>query len=149
MPIKLGLDAKLYYKVGGQAAAAAWTLLGIAKDVTLTIDASEADVTTRANAGWKAVVGALKDASVECEMVYDSADAGLTALRTAFLTNVVIGIRVLDGLIPVTGTNGTQGLSADMTVTKFENPQPLDEALTVKVTIKPTYSATPPAWITL
>lgn len=57
MALKLGMAAKLYFKAGGVAAAGAWTELGNVKDVTLSLETGEADVTTRANAGWKATIG--------------------------------------------------------------------------------------------
>ena len=108
MPAKLGLDCKLYYKTGGQASANAWTVLGNAKDVTLSIEGGDADVTTRANNGWKASLATLKSGNIEFEMIYDTTDAGFTAIRTAYFANTIIGLRVLDGLIPASGTNGTQ-----------------------------------------
>ena len=54
----LGMNAKIYQ---GAAAADASTLdpatlteMGNVKDVTLSLEAGEADITTRANNGWKA-----------------------------------------------------------------------------------------------
>ena len=62
MAIKLGMEAKLFYKVGGQSGGGAWTELANVRDVTLTLEAGEADVTTRANQGWRATVATLKEA---------------------------------------------------------------------------------------
>ena len=45
------------------------------------------------------------------------------------------------------GTAGSQGLRATMAVTNFSRNEPLEEALTVSVTVKPTYSANPPEWM--
>ncbi|MCK6458214.1 MAG: hypothetical protein L6Q92_17005, partial [Phycisphaerae bacterium] len=69
MAIKLGMDARLNYKTGGQGGGGAWTELANVKDVTLSLETGEADVTTRANSGWRAIVATLKEASVEFEMV--------------------------------------------------------------------------------
>ena len=140
MSIKLGMDAKLYYKVGGQSGGGSWIELDNAKDVTLSLEAGEADVTTRANAGWRATVGTLKEASVEFEMVWDTADAGFTAIKNAFFNKEPIGLQVLDG-------EGGQGLQADFSVTNFSRNEPLEEGITVSVTVKITYSDTPPSWI--
>ncbi len=41
----------------------------------------------RANNGWRATVGTLKDASLEFEMVWDTVDTDFTAIRDAFLNN--------------------------------------------------------------
>ena len=143
MAIRLGMDAVLNFKVGGQGGVGAWVELTNAKDVTLSLEAGEADVTTRANAGWRAIVATLKEASVEWEMVWDTADAGFGAVKDAFLTNGVIGIQILDG----SGSGGGEGLQADFMITGFSRNEPLEEALTMSVTAKVTYSTTPPSWI--
>ena len=140
MAIKLGMEAKLLFKVGGQAAAGTWTALGNTRDVTLNLEAGEADVTTRANAGWRATVATLKEASVEFEMVWDTADAGFTAIKNAFFGNDAIGFQVLD-------ETGGQGLQADFSITNFSRSEALEEAISVSVTAKVTYSATAPSWI--
>ncbi|NUQ48545.1 MAG: hypothetical protein HUU27_01295 [Phycisphaerae bacterium] len=43
MPIKLGMEAKLYYKPGGQSGGGAWNELTNVRDVTLTLETGEAD----------------------------------------------------------------------------------------------------------
>jgi hypothetical protein len=140
MAIKLGMEAKLLYKTGGQGGGGAWTALGNTRDVTLSLEAGEADVTTRANAGWRATVATLKEASVEFEMVWDTADAGFTAIKNAFFQNAPIGLQILD-------ETAGQGLQADFSITNFSRNEALEEAITVSVTAKVTYSATAPSWI--
>ena len=140
MAIKLGMDAVLNFKSGGVGGAGAWTELANVKDVTLSLETGEADITTRANAGWRATVGTLKEASVEFEMVWDTADTGFTAIKDAFFNNAVIGLQVLDG-------PAGEGLEADFSITNFSRSEQLEEALTVSVTAKVTYDGTAPAWI--
>jgi predicted secreted protein len=140
MAIKLGMDAKLFYKAGGQGGAGQWTELTNVRDVTLSLETGEADVTTRGNSGWRATVGTLKEASVEFEMVWDTADAGFAAIKDAFFDNEMIGLQVLDD-------TGGQGLQADFSITNFSRSEALEEAITVSVTAKVTYSETPPSWI--
>lgn len=146
MALKLGMQAKLYVKVGGVAAVGPWSELGNVKDVTLSLETGEADVTTRANAGWRATVGTLKEGSVEFEMVWNTGDAGFTAIKNAFFSNDPIGLAVMDGDL---ATAGTQGLQADFSITTFSRSEALEEAITVSVTAKPTYSATAPDWVTV
>ncbi len=140
MAIKLGMDAVLNYKIGGVGGGGSWTELSNIKDVTLSLETGEADITTRANSGWRATVGTLKEASVEFEMVWDTADAGFTAIKDAFFNNTEIGLQVLDG------ASGS-GLEADFSITNFSRSEQLEEALTVSVTAKVTYAGTAPAWI--
>ena len=142
MAARPGLDAKLYRNTGSFAAPA-WNEVSNVKDVTLTLEAGEADVTTRGNNGWRATVATLKDAGIEFEMVWDSADPDFAAVRDAFLNRGAVEVAVMDGPI---ATSGSQGLRATCMVTKFTRTEPLEEAITVAVTIKPTFSANPPIW---
>jgi len=138
--IKLGMEATLNYKVGGQDGAGSWLELTNTKDVTLSLEAGEADVTTRGNDGWRAIVATLKEASVEFEMVWDTGDAGFDAIKDAYLGNGIIGVQILDG-------DSGEGLQADFMITSFSRSEALEEAIMVSVTAKVTYSTTPPSWI--
>ena len=146
MAIKLGMQAKLYYKVGGVAGGGSWTELANTRDVTLNLEAGEADVTTRANNGWRATVATLKDGSIEFEMVWDTTDANFTALQQAFFNNTPLEFAVMDGAIT---TSGSQGLRATMSITNFSRNEALEEAIMVSVTAKPTYAANAPEWMTI
>lgn len=145
MGVKLGLDAKLYRNTGTQAAPV-WNEIKNVRDATLSLEAGEADVTTRGNAGWRATVATLKDGSVEFDMVWDTADDDFSAIRDAFLNHTALEFAVMDGDI---ATAGTQGLRATCAVTSFSRNEALEEAITVSVTVKPTYSANPPVWMTV
>lgn len=143
MAVRLGMEAKIYYKVGGVGGSGTWTELSNVKDVTLNLESGEADVTTRANAGWRATVGTLKEGSVEFEMIWDTEDAGFAALKDAYFQNALIGLAILDG---PRESSGSQGLEADFSITNFSRKEALEEAITVSVTAKPTYSTTAPVW---
>ena len=79
-------------------------------------------------------------------MVWDSADTDFTAIRDAFLNKTAVELAVLDGDVV---TTGSQGLRASFMVTSFSRNEPLEEAITVSVTMKPTYSANPPEWMSI
>ena len=76
-------------------------------------------------------------------MVWDTADAGFTAIKDAFFNNTPIEFAALDGDV---ATAGSQGLRATMAITNFSRNEPLEKAITVSVTAKPTYSEHPPEW---
>lgn len=145
MSIRLGMQAKLY-RNSGTHATPVWAELTNVKDVTLNMEAGEADVTTRGNSGWKATIATLRNGSVEFEMVWDTSDPGFTAIQGAFFNNTSLEFAVMDGDITQTGT---QGLRATMSVTNFSRKESLEEAITVSVTIKPTYSTNAPVWMTV
>jgi len=143
MSVKLGMEARLYRNTGTYETPT-WVEITNAKDVTLNLEKGEADVTTRANQGWRATVGTLKDGSVEFEMVWDTEDAGFTAIQEAYFDGTPVEVAVMDGDI---ATSGSQGLRATMAVTNFSRNEPLEEAITVSVTLKPTYAANAPEWM--
>jgi hypothetical protein len=146
MSIRMGHEAKLYRNTGTYESPV-WNEVPNAKDVALGGDAEEVDVTTRKNAGFKATVAGLKDASVEFDMVWDTEDADFSAFQDAFFATTpaekAIEVAVMDGDIAVAGN---EGLRATMAVTNFSRNEPLGEALTVSVTLKPTYADNPPEW---
>ena len=145
MSHKLGMEGKLFRNAGTYAIPD-WKEMKNVKDLTLTLEKGEADLTTRGNAGWKATVGTLKEGSIEFEMVWDTEDAGFTAIKSAYFGNSLIGLAVMDGPIE---TSGNQGLWADCMITNFSRDEALEEAITVKVTAKPTYSTNAPHWKTV
>jgi len=103
-------------------------------DVNLNLTAGEADVTTRANSGWKAVAATLKEASIDFEMLWKPSDAGFTAISEAWLNGDELSFACMDGDIT---TSGKKGLAANFMVTNFSRSEPLTEAIKVSVTIKP------------
>lgn len=145
MTIKLGMEAKLY-RNSGTYAAPTWVEMINVKDLTLNLEAGEADVTTRGNAGWRATIAALKDGSIEFEMVWDTGDADFTAIQQAFFGNTDLEFAVMDGDV---ASSGSQGLRATMAITNFSRSEALEEAIGVSVTAKPTYADNPPEWMTV
>jgi hypothetical protein len=131
----LGMNAKLYYSATAGTALSAMTLIVTnVKDLTLSLDSGEADITTRANSGWKASVGTLREASMEFEMLWLPEDAGFAAIKTAYLTSVTIAMCALTG-VKTTGSK-SEGLSGDWAITNFTRTESLTEGITVKVTAK-------------
>ena len=64
--------------------------------------------------------------------------------REAFLNRDDIEFAVMDGDI---ATAGSQGLRAVSVVTAFSRNEALEEAITVSVTVKPTFTVNPPSWL--
>lgn len=143
MAIKLGMNAKLYRNTGAYGTPV-WAEMANVKDVTLNLETGEADVTTRGNAGWRATLATLREGSVEFEAVWDTDDAGFTAMQQAYFSNGTIEVAVMDGDITEAGT---EGLRATMSVTNFSRNEPLEEAITASVSLKPAYAVNPPEWM--
>ncbi len=97
-----------------------------AKDVTLNIEAGDADVTTRAAEGWRMHMPTLMDASIEFELLTGGADG--TKLATLFNSGAAVDV-VIGG--------GNVSFTAKMVVTNFGGSQPLEDAESVSVTLRP------------
>ena len=136
MAIVLGLNAKL---LRGAAGATGTTEVKNVKDLTLNLESGEADVTTRATGGWRATAGTLKEASLEFGILYDTEDADFQAFQAAYFSNTPIALFITDG--------AGSGLDADWSITAFTVEQPLEEAVSVSITAKPTASTRAPAWV--
>jgi len=140
MSFKLGMDAVMYISdtlLDGSTttpSTATWTEQSNVKDLTLNLDTGEADATTRGNNGWRATLATLKEGSIEFEMVWDTQSSGFTAIKDAWLNSNEIAMAAMDGDI---ATSGNQGLASNFTVTNFSRNEPLEEAITVNVTVKP------------
>jgi hypothetical protein len=161
MSAKLGLAAILYRLLSGSRAS--WGTLDTSsgvteaasppanldevpnvRDLSINLEKSEADVTTRGNNGWRARLGALKDGGIEFGMVYDSSDSDFAAIMTAWLKNTSIAFAILDG---DKSAEGTEGFWADFQVLNISKTENLEEAQMCTVTIKPTYSSVAPEWV--
>ncbi|MDH4201411.1 MAG: phage tail tube protein [Phycisphaerae bacterium] len=133
----LGMNAKIYQ--GATAAdpstldPATLTEMGNVKDVTLSLEAGEADVTTRANSGWRATAPTLRECSCEFDMIWKPGDAGFEAIKAAFLSAGTVALAVLTGAHNESGAEGPVG---NWSITNFSRSEALEEAVTVSVTAK-------------
>jgi hypothetical protein len=133
----LGMNAKIYQGASsdtpGSIVPATLTEMGNVKDVTLSLAAGEADITTRANSGWRATAPTLRECSCEFDMVWRPGDAGFEAIKTAFLNAGTVALAVLTGAHDSAGAEGPVG---NWSITNFSRSESLEEAVTVSVTAK-------------
>lgn len=132
-----GFEAKMYH---GTAGSSATTELDIIRDVTLTLESTEGETTTRATGGWKTYVAGLKDATIEFTLKWDPSNAGFEALRDAWVGRSLVALKILDKA-------SGEGLDADFVVTKFSRSENLDEKIEVSVTARPAMDTRAPAWV--
>ena len=125
---RLGMKGKLFYGPGGSTGVPTSELDNVS-DVSITLDAAEADVTTRANSGFRATVSGLKECTVEFTMMYKPSDAGFRAIREAWNSGDPIHLAAL------TSEKG-EGPVGDFSITGFKRSEPLEEAITYDVTAK-------------
>jgi predicted secreted protein len=125
---RLGIKAKIFYGSGGSTGVPNSELTNVT-DVTVTLDAGEADVTTRDNDGFRATIGGLKECSIEFDMLYLPGDPGFQAIQKAWLDGDQIHLAALTG-------KGGEGPVGDFAITGFSRSEPLEEAIKYSVTAK-------------
>lgn len=109
-------------------------IIGKARDVDLTITATEIDTTTRDCGGWRFFIQGLKEWSSSIGQLWVSDHAGLDALRDAFFDGTEITAQFYD--------DNSRGFSGKAIVTGLTFGQPLDDAVTLDVTLKGTEELT-------
>jgi len=128
----LGKDAKIYQGAAGGALGTLAEMSNV-RDVTLNLEAGEADITTRANSGWRATAPTLRECTCEFEMVWKPGDSGFDAIKAAFLGGTALELAILD---QARETSGAQGPKGSFSITSFSRNEALEEAITVSVTAK-------------
>jgi|GEM_PF-4250706 len=118
--------------------------LSAVRNATATIDNGEADVSTRASAGFELSAQALFKWSVDLEIPWNPGDPSFDLLLGAYLQRQSVAVVLLDG---DKTTAGSQGPWADWAVMKFSRDENLDKEVIAQVTLKPTQSAVPPQWV--
>lgn len=146
MAQKVGLDCKLYVNDGSYAVPD-WTEVDIVRDATLNVEKGDADGTSRRSGRWRATLDTLKDASVDAVLVYDTDDENFVKFQEAFFDDTTLEVAVMDGDIDVADS---QGLRMTVRVASFSQPQNLEDAVVVNISLKPSASAANnPEWITI
>ncbi len=136
MSAKIGGDAKLYRNTDVHATPN-WSEMGNVRDNTLNLDKAKADLTTRANQGWRANKGTLKELSIETEIAWDTEDGHFDALLDSYMNGTALDLVALDGSVE---TVGSLGVRFQGEVMSFSRNEPLEEGMTASVTIEPTYA---------
>jgi hypothetical protein len=150
MPLtaRLGSNCRIYKNTASWASPTWVVRNDPVKEVTLNLSAGEADVSTRGGGGWKQMITTLKDASIDIQLQWDPADTFCQELLDAFTGGTSLDLKVMDGADPAAvGGTAPEGLRALFGVVSFNRSEPLEEGITVDVTIKPTTGQTP-VWFT-
>lgn len=121
--VKLGLEAVL--TIDGSE-------ITNVKDLTVSLEKAEADASTRANNGWRATVGTLKDASIEFTVLNKEGDTAFALLQGLWSSGDPCDVGISDA-------GGTLDLTCE--VMTFNVNQNLEEVISADVTLKPTQSS--------
>ena len=106
--------------------------LKLAREVTVELSGSEADVTTRDSQGIRRTVLALKEITVSGTAVYSPDDPAIQALLSAYTNGTVLVATLSDPTLSYEGK---------WAVTSLSQGQPLEDVATIEFTLKPTLEA--------
>lgn len=147
----LGMRGKLYRNTGTYQSPI-WNPVENVKDVTLTMSANEADVTTRAGGGFVQSLPTTTAIEVTFQMLSQTGDLDLDAIKTAFFNKTDIEIACMNG--PITEPDA-RGIRFTGRVYTFTRNEALADAQSFDVSIKPGPALHPvtsaylvPEWIT-
>jgi hypothetical protein len=133
---RLSLDAVMHFQTTLLADAAfsasGWTV-GRCKNVSVTMETAEADVTERGSA-WEEILEGIKRASIEIEVVHDPSNAFYAALRTAWKDRSGIALAAMDGPLD---SPPAEGLAGNFSVLNFTRNEQLEEAIVGTFSLKP------------
>lgn len=141
---KLGYLWKLYYclaGIGGTPTWVEWTEVGT---VQFPFSFGESDANARSLNGYAGTEPALLQASIEVEMQYVSGNVNYEAIMTAAMNRSIVGFAVMDGAIVPAAGKTSIGFWLDCKVTAAPIDADITKTSSVKMTIKPCWSANAP-----
>jgi hypothetical protein len=142
--VRIGFDCQIAHNTGSFGSPT-WVDWKNVKDVTLNMEADDADASTRKSRIKTSLAGMI-GASVDFQSNWDTTDTVFAAILAAFLAGTTVDLAVLDG---GSAEAGSQGLHAEFCVLKCSEAQPLNGVTQADISIKPAQTDNPPAWITI
>ena len=106
------------------------TVAAYLKDVTPDFNADEIDVTTRSSAGWREWLQGMKDWTVEAGALWVPSNATIRAIRDAYMDRSEVAVKVRD--------ENDWGFNGTIIITHLGLPQPLEDGLTMDITMRGT-----------
>jgi len=142
----IGQQCKLYRGSAFDDAmsSANWLEVENVQDLNLGSEHDKAEANTRATRHKRYLLG-LQDNPITFSSLWDPSDADFTAFLDAHLNGTTLPIMVLDG---DKDEAGTEGLKADVYVSKCERQEVLGEATAADIELAIAYSANLPTWMT-
>lgn len=141
--MQIGADCKLYRNTGTWGTPV-WDEIPLVRDLQQNLSKGKADASNRGSGGWKISIGTLKEGALEFDIIWESGDADFEALRDSFFNDTVVDLAALDMAV---GTDGAQGLRAEMGVFEFSRAEQLEGLVTAAVKCSPGSITNSPVWM--
>lgn len=140
--LRVGVNQALFYN-SATYATPTWVEITAAKDVSLPLDKSMAEVKARLST-WSQNLPAMKTLAIEWDMIADTSLTPYNVLRDAFVNDTLVDLAVCDDA--AIATSGADYFRSECYLDKFSVKQGLEEAEMVECSAKRAYSTNAPAW---
>ena len=141
---KIGDDCKAYHNTGTYPVPV-WNEVTNIEDLSLPLSKTLAEFKTRGSK-WILKRSGKIDSGIEFKYIYDKADDDWSVLRDGFLNNTPIEFAIMDEAI---ATSGAQGLRATCEVVEMPMDQPLEDGVSIAMSIAPAPADNEPEWYTV
>lgn len=140
MSVKQGREAKLYVAADGIGGVPTWKEGTLVRNLRLLSALGEIDLSCRGN-NLKLTGLALRDVTIDFEILYDTADEAVQILEAAHTTRATVGAAVTSFGI---SESGSRVYKIDCVVPKWERAEDLEGAQAMSCSLKPTLSENAP-----
>lgn len=127
MPATAGYYGGFYTVTGSPAVS---TRLAKVRDATLSVETDTIDVTSFDTRGWAENVASFKSWSVDAELLYVPLDTTQEAIKDALFNDTGLKINLFPRDDPA-----ADGFEGNVIVTSYEVGIPVDDAVTISVTL--------------
>jgi hypothetical protein len=128
---KVGIKGQTYCNIGSHSAPQ-WKRCKFLRDVTLEISSNEVSVKNKGSR-WEKFLSGLDSCPLDIEGDWEPGDPVFDALQAAYWSKQSIEFAILDGGIM---KSGAQGLLAGLMVTKFGRGEPLEDVMSLNVSLR-------------
>lgn len=140
--LRVGVNQALFYN-SATYGTPTWVEITAAKDVSLPLDKSMAEVKARLST-WAQNLPAMKTMAIEWDMIADTSLTPYNVLRDAFINDTLVDFAVCDDA--AIATVGADYFRSECYLDKFAVKQGLEDAEVVECSAKRGYSTNAPAW---
>jgi hypothetical protein len=136
--VRLGVNCKLYRNTGTHSTPT-WTEIDIVKEVEITADMQEYDITTRAEGGATATEPTLLNIEINGMIRKDDEHVGFLAMDNAFWQREALEYLIHDG---ATNSENSRGIRTFAKIFEWSEGQKNGDVVEKKFKLKPTISPT-------
>jgi hypothetical protein len=128
---KVGIKGQTYCNTGSHSTPQ-WARVKFLRDLTVAISSNEVAVKNKGSI-WEKFLSGLNSCPLDVEGDWEPGDPVFDSMQQCYWTKEPLEFLILDGGIK---KEGAQGLLAGLMVTKFERGEPLEDVMSLNVSLR-------------